>query len=126
MEELKTEYKNCNLAATEGQTACVSKAECCYFESYDELYDEHTPKCISLDTYIRLTIKNPVKYLKTVGVSNFHNRVSMNTFCEIIDYDPKIPKVRRCRCKLNQKTTSANILATVLLMGLAMVSMMFN
>jgi hypothetical protein len=34
----------------------------------------------------------------------------MNTFCEIIDYDTKIPKVRNCRCKLSQKARFSRIL----------------
>jgi hypothetical protein len=121
--KLKEEYKNCNLAMSQGQKACITKPECCYFESYDELYDEHTPKCVSLDAYVRYTIKNPVKYMKTVGVSNFHNRVSMNTFCEIIDYDPKIPKVRRCRCKLNQKFRFSGLLGVSFTALAAMVAL---
>jgi hypothetical protein len=108
---LREEHKKCNRVATFGQEDCIRTPECCYFESYETLYDEHTPKCVSLDAYVRYTIRNPIKYMKDVGVSNFHNRISMNTFCEIIDYDTKIPKVRNCRCKMSQKARLSKILA---------------
>ena len=115
---LKEEYKKCNKALPEGMNICVAIEECCYFKSYDPLVDEETNKCVSLDAYVRYTIRNPEKYLQNLGVSRFHNRISMNTFCEVLEYDSKITKLRNCGCRRNQIQSEFMSIAQI---GLALV-----
>ena len=101
---LQAEYKDCNQALATGRQNCIEKSSCCYFESYVDEFEEWIPQCFSIDVFLNYTIGNESAYLKRIGVSNFHSRVRNSSFCEIIDFDPKIKKVKNCQCLLNWST----------------------
>ena len=126
IDELKAEYKKCNEAMTAGPDKCVELPECCFFTSYDPLYDEGTNKCVSLENYVRFTVRNSEKYLKQVGIHGFHSRITENNFCEILSYDKNIVRLRRCRCKLSQVERGAAVPKIMATLALLLLGVFFS
>ena len=130
--ELIEQSKSCSSHLWTGKDACIASPNCCFFEEYVPLYDEHQPRCIGVDVYIKYYVggygKNIEKpYLNKIGVGRFHTRVRESSFCEIVDYDPHFQKIRKCQCLAKHKVYGNSfVLSLLIVWGLVFSIFVFN
>ena len=71
MEVLQNESRGCNEHILKGKSSCISKPNCCYYESYIDEYEEHNNFCVGLNNFIQLHAKNVPEYLKSINEQGF-------------------------------------------------------
>ena len=96
---------------TSGRVKCVQNPNCCYWQQYEDLYETHVSKCQSIDVFINYTVVNQTAYLKRLGLTNYYNRLSNRSFCEIITSDPDRQDVRSCQCLVSQTPMVGRLLS---------------
>jgi len=96
--QLQAQSKECNAALVKGKRECISLPNCCYYESFSDDVEEYDQNCVGIDVFIKFYAKDEAKYMRDIKADNFHTKIRLNSFCEIIGFDPNIKDVKDCQC----------------------------